>query len=91
MHVPWSAINKHNGKITSGQVGIKTDSSIADILEKWGDQTIKIFEKQGLFCVGCESSIGETIEEACEIHGLTSKQKNRLISELSEVVNHIKN
>ena len=91
LHVPWRAINKHNGKITSGQVGIKTDSSIADILEKGGDQTIKIFEKQGLFCVGCESSIGETIEEACEIHGLTSKQKNRLISELSEVVNHIKN
>ena len=36
-------------------------------------------------------TIGETIEEACEIHGLTNKQKNRLISELSEVVNHIKN
>ena len=48
---------------------------------------IEIFEKNGLFCVGCEASIGETIEEGCEIHGLDEKQRDKLILELGETVN----
>ena len=28
----------------------------------------------GMHCVGCPSSIGESLEQACEVHGLDSDQ-----------------
>ena len=91
LHVPWRSRKAYDGKISSKMSEIKTDSSIADIIEKGGNQVIEIFEKNGLFCVGCEASMGETIGEGCEIHGLDEKQKDKLILELGEIVNHIVN
>ena len=42
---------------------------ISDVLEK--DQgTIPIFFRNGLHCLGCAMASGETIEEACAVHGL---------------------
>lgn len=29
-----------------------------------------ILMQSGMHCVGCPSSIGETLEEACEVHGI---------------------
>ena len=29
-----------------------------------------ILMQEGMHCVGCPSSIGETLEEACAVHGL---------------------
>jgi hybrid cluster-associated redox disulfide protein len=66
---------------------IKTNTSIADIIEKGGSNVIEIFERNGLFCVGCDAAIGETIEEGCEIHGIDEKQRDKLILELGETVN----
>ncbi|HEY5466716.1 MAG TPA: DUF1858 domain-containing protein [Clostridia bacterium] len=42
---------------------------ISDVLEQ--DQgTIPIFFRNGLHCLGCAMASGETIEEACAVHGL---------------------
>jgi CMP-N-acetylneuraminate monooxygenase len=86
LHVPWRA-RKKDGKINSKQIEIKTNTSIADIIEKGGSNVIEIFERNGLFCVGCDAAIGETIEEGCEIHGIDEKQRDKLILELGETVN----
>ena len=86
LHVPWRA-RKKDGKTNSGQIEIKTNTSIADIIEKGGSNVIEIFERNGLFCVGCDAAIGETIEEGCEIHGIDEKQRDKLILELGETVN----
>ena len=31
-----------------------------------------ILMMSGMHCIGCPSSIGESLEEACEVHGLDS-------------------
>ncbi|MEA4888810.1 MAG: DUF1858 domain-containing protein [Clostridiaceae bacterium] len=36
--------------------------------------TIPIFFQNGLHCLGCAMASGETIEEACAVHGLDCDQ-----------------
>jgi hybrid cluster-associated redox disulfide protein len=48
---------------------ITKDTIIADVLEM-DRGTIPIFFKSGLHCLGCVMASGETIEEACAVHGL---------------------
>ena len=31
-----------------------------------------VLMEAGMHCVGCPASIGETLEEACQVHGLDS-------------------
>lgn len=48
---------------------IKKDMIISDVLNL--DQgTVPIFFKNGLHCLGCSMASGETIEEACMVHGI---------------------
>ncbi|MBP7402943.1 MAG: DUF1858 domain-containing protein [Clostridia bacterium] len=42
---------------------------ISDVL-KMDQGTIPIFFRNGLHCLGCAMASGETIEEACAVHGL---------------------
>ena len=42
--------------------------------------TVPIFFKNGLHCLGCVMASGETIEEACMVHGLDC---DSLIEELN--------
>jgi len=59
---------------------ITSDMIIADVL-RIDRGTIPIFLNSGLHCLGCPSSQGETIEEACELHGIDTQ---KLIDELNE-------
>jgi hybrid cluster-associated redox disulfide protein len=58
---------------------ITKDMIIADVLDL-DRGTIPIFFKSGLHCLGCSMASGETIEEACAVHGLDCDQ---LILELN--------
>lgn len=40
-----------------------------------------VLMQSGMHCVGCPSSIGESLEQACEVHGLDSDQVLRSITE----------
>ena len=40
-----------------------------------------VLMQSGMHCVGCPSSIGESLEQACEVHGLDSNQVLRSITE----------
>ena len=59
---------------------VTPDMIIADVL-KMDKGTIPIFLNNGMHCLGCPSSSGESIEDACSIHGIDA---NKLVSELND-------
>lgn len=48
---------------------ITKDTVIGDILTLAPD-TAPLFLSIGMHCLGCPSSRGETVEEACAVHGV---------------------
>ena len=50
---------------------VKRDTIIAEILQNDPAQgCVPIFLATGMHCLGCPSSRGETVEEACMVHGV---------------------
>ena len=62
------------------RAAVNKDMFISDVLNL-NQGTIPIFMQNGLHCLGCAMASGETIEEACAVHGLDC---DTLISELNE-------
>jgi hybrid cluster-associated redox disulfide protein len=58
---------------------ITKDMIISDVLNL-DKGTVPIFFKNGLHCLGCSMASGETIEEACMVHGI---DVDRLLHELN--------
>ena len=58
---------------------ITKDNIIGDILDI-APQTAPIFFSIGMHCLGCPSSRGETVEEACEVHGVDCEKLLELIN-----------
>lgn len=54
-------------------INITKDTIIGDILDV-APQTAPIFLSIGMHCLGCPSSRGETVEEACMVHGIDVDQ-----------------
>ena len=48
---------------------INKDSIIGDILDQ-DPTTADYFINMGMHCLGCPSSRGETLEQACAVHGV---------------------
>lgn len=49
------------------------ETTMGEMLEY--DQDIALVLMQsGMFCVGCPSSIGESLEQACLVHGLDADE-----------------
>ena len=46
---------------------------IGDILDLDGT-TAPFFLEMGMHCLGCPASRGETIEQACEVHGVDADE-----------------
>jgi len=59
---------------------VTKDMIISDVL-KLDKGTVPIFLGSGMHCLGCPSSSGESIEDACAIHEIDADQ---LIKELNE-------
>ena len=48
---------------------ITKNSTIGDVLD--ADRTLApYFFEMGMHCLGCPSARGETIEQACQVHGV---------------------
>ncbi len=67
-------------------IQITKDTVIGDILDI-APQTAPIFLSIGMHCLGCPSSRGETVEEACMVHGLVGEQMDKLIELVNEEAN----
>ena len=67
-------------------VQITKETVIGDILDI-APQAAPIFFSIGMHCLGCPSSRGETVEEACMVHGLTGEQMDKLLDIVNEEAN----
>ena len=61
-------------------INITKDTIIGDILDV-APQTAPIFLSIGMHCLGCPSSRGETVEEACMVHGIDVDKLLALVNE----------
>lgn len=52
---------------------VTKDMIISDIL-KLDRGTVPILLNNGMHCLGCPSSSGESLEDACEVHGIDVDQ-----------------
>jgi len=84
LYAPWRARSDYVAQ-TDLEYNSAYDLSIADIIEKGGSVASKIFEKYGLFCTGCESGMGETVEDGCRLHGLSNEKTKQLLNELDSL------
>lgn len=48
---------------------ITKDTTIGDILDADRTKAVYFFE-MGMHCLGCPASRGETVEQACMVHGV---------------------
>lgn len=63
---------------------ITEDTIIGDILDMDAD-TAPYFLEMGMHCLGCPSARGETLGQACEVHGVDSANL------VNQINNHFKN
>ena len=61
---------------------IEKTTIIGDILDI-APETAPLFLSIGMHCLGCPSSRGETVEEACMVHGVNADE---LLVELNKMV-----
>ena len=61
---------------------ITKDLIIGDVLDRYPN-TAEIFFSIGMHCLGCPASRGETIAEACMVHGA---DVDELINRLNEAI-----
>ncbi len=59
---------------------ITKDMTIREVLER-DVNTAPIFFEMGMHCIGCPSASGETLEEACLVHGM---EADVLVGKLNE-------
>jgi hybrid cluster-associated redox disulfide protein len=63
---------------------VTKDTIIGDILD-FDQTTAPFFFEMGMHCLGCPASRGETIEQACEVHGVNAEELiNKINSYLSK-------
>ena len=63
-------------------VTITKDTIIGDILDI-APETAPLFMAIGMHCPGCPASRGETVEEACMVHGIEVEE---LLEELNKQI-----
>ena len=49
---------------------ITKDTIIGDILDADAEAAAPFFFEMGMHCLGCPASRGESIEDACAVHGV---------------------
>ncbi len=58
---------------------ISKDTKIGELLQEFPDKA-EILLAAGMHCLGCPASQAETLEEACDVHGIDVEE---LINELN--------
>ncbi len=59
---------------------ITKDMTIGDILDE-EREAVPFFLEMGMHCLGCPSSRGETVEQACMVHGVDA---DALVAKINE-------
>lgn len=61
-------------------MAIKKDIIIGDLIEEFPEKA-EILMNAGMHCLGCLAASGETLEQACEVHGI---DVDALVEELNK-------
>ena len=64
---------------------IEKTTIIGDVLDI-APETAPLFMAIGMHCLGCMASHGETVEEACAVHGV---DPDELVAELNDYFAHL--
>lgn len=62
---------------------ITKDTIVGDILDI-APETAPAFLNIGMHCLGCPASRGETLEQACMVHGVNPED---LLNEVNQMIN----
>ena len=65
-------------------MNITKDTIIGEILDFNGQAAAPFFFEMGMHCLGCPSARGETVAEACAVHGVDADE---LVEKLNKAVN----
>lgn len=68
-------------------MSITKDTTIEEVVKKY-PETMMVFMKHGLHCVGCHVSAFESIEQGAIAHGIDT---DALVTDLNKVVSSKKN
>ena len=63
---------------------VTKDTIIGEILDVNAEAAAPIFFGMGMHCLGCPSARGESIEQACMVHGVNADE---IVAKLNEVLN----
>ncbi len=63
---------------------ITKDTIIGDILDFNGEAAAPFFFEIGMHCLGCPSARGESVAEACAVHGTNADE---LVEKLNKALN----
>ena len=61
-------------------MSVSKETCIGDILDM-DMGTAEFFLQMGMHCLGCPSARGETVEEACAVHGVDSDELIKQIND----------
>lgn len=53
---------------------VTTETIIGDILDFNGEAAAPIFLAMGMHCLGCPSARGESVGQACSVHGVDAQE-----------------
>lgn len=62
---------------------VTVDTIIGDILDFNAEAAAPIFMGMGMHCLGCPSSRGESVGQACEVHGVDA---NKIVADLNKAL-----
>ena len=65
-------------------MNITKDTIIGEILDFNGQAAAPFFFEMGMHCLGCPSARGETVAQACAVHGVDADE---LVEKLNKAVN----
>lgn len=63
---------------------ITKDTIIGDILDVNAEAAAPYFFEMGMHCLGCPSARGESVEQACAVHGVDADE---LVEKLNKAIN----
>lgn len=64
---------------------ISKETKISDVVSKH-PESVEIFFRYGMHCIGCPASMMETIEDGCRGHGIDADKVDEMIIELNKLV-----
>ena len=62
---------------------VTVDTIIGDILDFNGEAAAPIFMGMGMHCLGCPSARGESVGQACEVHGV---DPSKIVADLNKAL-----